>query len=314
MHLIPRTLLRAAVVVAGLVMAPLAASAANCTATVTDFNFGTVSLRTGALNQTQGNVRISCTNPLLDAVGVCLRVGSGSGGAGGGNSPRYMRGPSGQGLAYELRLGGASAVNGTLTEAYFLVPIVLGLGGTIDVPIYGQITSAAPGVPTGSYSSQFSGAPDIQLTYGVLACGLLGQNYVPPDFSVRAQVEASCEVSVGSLSFGIIDSQVSRPVDQTANLTVRCSQAAAYSITLDQGQGGGSDPKRRRMKNGSHVLEYGLYHDPARSSVWGTTAANDKNATGAGLDQTYTIFGRIHAGQMAQFGTYSDSVVVTVNY
>ncbi|WP_074254702.1 Csu type fimbrial protein [Vannielia litorea] len=314
--MIPRTL-RTLAAMAALAVAPMTAQAANCTATVTDVNFGTVTLRAGANNTTQGNIRVTCSNPLLlvaDVVGVCVQIGPGSGGAGAGNSPRYMRNGSGRALAYDLRLGGSSAVTGPTTEVFRSITMLVGLGGTVDIPIYGRIVENAPSVPTGSYASNFSGPTQVKLTYGVLACGLLGQTSTPAPFTVSAQLEASCEIDVSSMNFGVIPTQLTAPVDQTASLNVRCSDATPYTVTLGQGTGGGTDPARRRMKNGANVLEYGLYRDAARSAVWGATPTTDLDATGAGLNQGYTIYGRIHAGQSAEFGTYTDSVVVTVNY
>jgi spore coat protein U-like protein len=35
---------------------------------------------------------------------------------------------------------------------------------------------------------------------------------------------------------------------------------------------------------------------------------------GSGSNQRYNVYGRIHAGQATVLGTYTDNVVVTVNY
>lgn len=308
---------------AGLALAPAllalicgagAAQAATCTAQLTDFEFGTVTLRAGASNTTSGNVKITCTNALVDAVGVCLTVGSGSGGAASGNSPRYLRDSQNNALPYELRLNGPSALNGTLNQAYYLVPVLLGRG-SITVPIYAAITAANPSAPSGDYTSRFSGSADIKLEYGLLACGLLGQTSIPDPFEVNASVEASCEIDVGDMSFGEIPTLITSPEDAQSTVNVRCSQNTPYTITMDRGQHATStDPERRKMKNGSHTLEYGLYQDAARSQPWGEDAGNDLNGTGAGLEQSFPVYGRIHSGQSAYLGTYTDSVIVTVNY
>ncbi|QIE45812.1 fimbrial major subunit CsuA/B family protein [Pseudohalocynthiibacter aestuariivivens] len=129
------------------------AEAATCNATVTDIEFGTIAVRAGAVNQTSGNVRIECT-ALVSVVGVCLRFGPGSGGAGGGNNPRYMRNATGDTLAYQLRPLGNGAVFGTLNQIFVSVPVVLGTG-RVNVPIFADILSSGVDVDSGSYSSTF---------------------------------------------------------------------------------------------------------------------------------------------------------------
>ncbi|MGQ0564652.1 MAG: hypothetical protein ACT4OK_06220 [Gemmobacter sp.] len=58
------TLLR--VLLAGLLLCLASpALAQTCTATTPDFNFGTVSLRSGAVNQTSGSVTVECRGGLL---------------------------------------------------------------------------------------------------------------------------------------------------------------------------------------------------------------------------------------------------------
>lgn len=47
-----------------------AAAAQTCTAVTTDFDC--VSLRAGAVNQTSGNGKITCSGGLVGLVGVCL--------------------------------------------------------------------------------------------------------------------------------------------------------------------------------------------------------------------------------------------------
>lgn len=296
-----------------LAVAPQASSAA-CSATISNINFGSVSVRTGVVNQTSGTVTVNCSGILNVAVGICLRFGPGSGGAGAGNSPRYMRRSDNAALEYQLRAGGNGSGFGTLNTMFLSIPLSLG-SGSASTTIYADITSNSVAVGTGAYASVFSGTANVSLEYGLLGCQLLGTPGTVTAFTVSAEVVPSCELSVGAMNFGVISNVITSPVDQTATINVRCTANTSYSVKLDMGQGAGvTDPANRLMTNGASTLRYGLYQDGARSVAWGNLAGNDVDSSGTGSDNAFTVYGRIHAGQTAVLGTYTDNVVVTVNY
>jgi spore coat protein U-like protein len=74
------------------------------------------------------------------------------------------------------------------------------------------------------------------------------------------------------------------------------------------------------MSMGSHQLNYNLYTNSARTSIWGdgssgTNTVGDSYTLGIGTTvNDYTVYGRIPALQNAYSGFYSDSVIVTVEY
>lgn len=292
---------------------PIAAQAQTCSATISPINFGAISVRAGAVNETSGIVTVECTGAPVSPVGVCIRLGDGSGGAGSNNSPRYLSNGSGGQLSYQLRPNGNASSNGTWNEVFVLVPVALG-SGSASIPIYASITSNTVAVDAGNYTSAFSGPSDARITYGVASCLLLASDATIPDFTVSADVVASCELNVSAMNFGSLNTQVINPVLQTANINVACTDNTNYSVTLSQGQGGGSGPADRKLKNGGAELSYGLYQDANRAVPWGDLATNDVDATGIGANQSFTVYGKIHVGQSAQFGTYTDNVVVTVVY
>ncbi len=77
---------------------------------------------------------------------------------------------------------------------------------------------------------------------------------------------------------------------------------------------GASGPTDRRMTSGSDQLTYGLHRDAGRSLPWVNIASNDVSSTGNGTDQGFAVFGRVFGGQTLLAGSYSDSVVITVEY
>jgi len=79
-------------------------------------------------------------------------------------------------------------------------------------------------------------------------------------------------------------------------------------------------PRRMRRSAGSDVLNYNIYTDPARTTVFGdgtggTSDIRPRRPPGppANWSQTIITYGRIPPGQDVTVGTYSDTLSVTVN-
>lgn len=133
----------------------------------------------------------------------------------------------------------------------------------------------------------------------------------------------SCTVSAVAASFGSYSPFAAAPLDTVGRVDVTCrvillAVMVGYTITLSEG-GSGSFAERR-MSAGSHPLSYNLYANAARTNVWGngsdgTSAASFWGLLGVGDHvMSYSVYGRISAGQNVAPGVYSDLVVVTVNY
>ncbi len=295
-----------------------AVQAETCASTVTDFNFGSVSLRAGATNQTIGSVTITCSGGLLGGaavpVGVCLTFGGGSASNNAVPPRRFMVGPGGSFLEYQLRQYGNGASNGTLVTMFVEVPIVLGSGSAV-MPIYADIVSNSVDVPTGTYSANFSGVNGVQMKVAVLSCDTLSTSQAVPSFQVSANVVASCEVDTGSLDFGNLGGTITAIIDQTTSINVRCTNGTPYRVSLGLGEGRGvTGPETRKMRSVASSLSYGLYQDPGRSVPWGDNSGNNVGRSGNGSNQALAIYGRIFSGQQASVGVYTDRVLVTVNY
>jgi spore coat protein U-like protein len=129
-------------------------------------------------------------------------------------------------------------------------------------------------------------------------------------FQVGMDVTASCALSASTLTFNAMPTGTTAGTDAAADISVSCSQGTAYQISLSQGSNfsGG-----RRMANGSSYINYELYSDPARSTVWSTSQVI--SFTGNGSAQSHTIFGRVPAGQsVPNTGSYADTIVATISY
>jgi len=106
------------------------------------------------------------------------------------------------------------------------------------------------------------------------------------------------------------------PLDSTSTVTFRCAKEKNIQISLSNGGAPTFNP--RQMLSGAERLNYNLYLDAARTSVWGdgtggTTMysnANPRNNT----DVTVTIYGRIPPGQDVPAGIYTNTITATINW
>jgi spore coat protein U-like protein len=138
---------------------------------------------------------------------------------------------------------------------------------------------------------------------------------------VSVVVGNNCTISTTAVTFPSYDpigTHASTPDDSSAGaVTVTCTRGTTASIGL--GLGLNATGSQRRMEDTSsstNYLNYELYQNTGRTTVWGNAsgswftppAAPDKNP------RTFPVYGRIPAGQDIPAATYNDTVVATVNF
>jgi spore coat protein U-like protein len=134
-------------------------------------------------------------------------------------------------------------------------------------------------------------------------------------FTVSATIVATCTInSASTLNFGNTIGVLTANVDQSSTLQVQCTDTTAYTIGLDAGTGTGATVAVRKLTSGGATINYSLYTDAGRGTVWGNTGGATVGATGNGAAQSYTVFGRIPAQTTPAPGTYTDTITVTVTY
>ncbi len=123
----------------------------------------------------------------------------------------------------------------------------------------------------------------------------------------------ACSVSATGASFGTFDPLENVAVDTTGMVTVTCSPSASYTIELSAGHGGTYSP-RKMTGPGGRTLDYNLFRDASRTTVWGDGVGGTSRVGGSddGSGSSHTLYGRIPAGQNPYVGSYSDSIQVTV--
>lgn len=140
-------------------------------------------------------------------------------------------------------------------------------------------------------------------------------------FLVTAQVQSNCEVTASDLAFGQYIPGAGA-VESESNISVRCSNGTPYTVALNGGTTEGGSIAQRLMTSGDGSLEYNLFLDDARTSLWGDGTTGDVLAgVGEGLNpanaQIATVYGFVPesaANQAAKPGSYSDVVTVTVAF
>jgi spore coat protein U-like protein len=138
-------------------------------------------------------------------------------------------------------------------------------------------------------------------------------------FGVSASVAANCIVAATPIAFGNYDGTAA--VDVSQNLSVRCTKNLPYTIRLNGGAANSFAP-RKLTNGGSDTLEYNLYTDSNRGTVWGngtsgSTVAGTGNGMGNSSAVAHTIYARLFnsaTNQLAPVGAYADTVTVEVTY
>lgn len=138
------------------------------------------------------------------------------------------------------------------------------------------------------------------------------------NLGVSATVTNNCTISTAALAFGSYDpvgANASSDLDSTGTVVVACTKGATATIGL--GLGGNAAGSTRRMGDGaSNYLTYELYQDSGRTTVWGNAGAGllSPVAAPSKAARNFTVYGRVTSNQDVAAGSYSDTVVATVNF
>lgn len=138
---------------------------------------------------------------------------------------------------------------------------------------------------------------------------------VTASLSMDMTITAACTVtSAPALDFGSQGLLTSR-VDVTATLGVLCTKGSGYNILLDAGANSGNTLVRLMAGTPSGFVGYQIYRDATRTQVWGNKMGSDTvSATGAGVEQSFILYGRLPAQTARPVGAYADSITITISY
>jgi spore coat protein U-like protein len=307
-----------------LILETAAAHAQSCSFSNTGINFGNVNLVSGGFQTATGTFTASCTGIARQAITICPNFNAGSGGVQSSGDPRYLVQGSYK-MEYNLfRSNGVGQVWGSYTWSASPRPPSMSItlsasgSGSASQTIYGRLYNQQSGVPTGTFSSVFSGA-NTQIDYGYSSAFSCGSTLSPRvqnvPFTVRTTNNSSCSISTMTLDFG---SQPNLNVAKSASniISITCTAGTLYDVGLSNGVTG-TGPTARKMTNTgtSQAITYGIYRNSTGLLPWGsTTGVNTVSSVGTGLAQSFQTFGIVPAQTTPPSLTYTDTVVVTVTY
>ena len=133
----------------------------------------------------------------------------------------------------------------------------------------------------------------------------------------------TCTFNTGGVlvNFGAY-SAAGSDVDATGTVQFTCIPDAlalqvlvAYTVSIDSGTGNPASFNPRKLKFGANALNYNLFTDPARLSIFGNGSPGTAPVSGnCAAVCTTTVYGRVFAGQSGPAGGYADEVVVTLDF
>jgi spore coat protein U-like protein len=289
------------------------AQAQTCTVAMPAMAFGNVNVLPGTAVDTTTTLTVTCSGGSGNTRRICISIGAGS-----ANDATSRQMTSGANRAkYDLYSDSARTLLwGSWQTGYDTagVQIDVAKSSTTNLTVYGRFLGSQQTVVAGAYSSTFTANPFIQYdVQGATACPT-GSKTASASSSATATVVSSCNVSATNINFGSIG-LLTGNTDAQGTLAIQCNSTLPYTVSLDGGLSGATDPTQRKMSSAGINVIYGLYRDAARSLSWGNTAGvNTASGTGTGLSQNQTVYGRIAPQTTPKPAAYSDTIVTTVTY
>lgn len=136
-------------------------------------------------------------------------------------------------------------------------------------------------------------------------------------FNVTANVLSTCStVTANALDFNDYDPLTGADKDATTTIDVTCTNGTPFTVKLNGGNTGTITQRKLKEDAGSDELNYNLYTDASRTTLWGDGSTGQTvTGTGTGTAVQETVYGRISGGQNDKsVGSYSDVITVTVDY
>ena len=293
----------------------------SCSVSMQNVAFGLADVLSGSAASTTAAMTITCTaGPPNGTIRSCLSIDAGSAAD---TTSRQMIGPGNAKLRFDLyadaamtQRWGSYVTNFDGGGVQFDFPTNSSGNASVTKIVYAKLFGAQQTAPPGNYSSTFAGG--VQMEFGTnlsKTCpNLSGNRSASASFTASASVVSNCVLSTANLNFGSARN-TGAVIDAQTSLSVQCSVSLPYTVGLDGGNAGATDPTQRRMSFAGRSVLYGLYRNTARTQPWGASAGvNTAAGTGTGLAQAYPVYGRVPAQPSPPVGTYSDTIVVTVTY
>jgi spore coat protein U-like protein len=306
--------------VIALALAVSRAQAQSCSVTAASGSYGNVNVLSGATDDSTSTFTVSCSGPKNSTVRLCIEMSAGSPTDSGkralSNGTKYLDHEFYTNASRTQVWGSWGAVVTAYGTGGVQQDLALGSTGSasVSLTVYARVLASQQSAAPLSYTWSAT-SPGIRYgKSGTSACPTGNNTTSGGTTTWTATVPANCLVSATAVNFGSAG-VIAANTDASGTTTVQCTSTTPYTVALNGGNSGATDPTKREMSKATETITYGLYRDSARSLPWGsTTGTNTVGGTGTGSNQPLTVYGRVASQATPSPGTYTDSVIVTVTY
>jgi spore coat protein U-like protein len=287
------------------------ADAQSCSVSMTATAFGTVNVLPGTSVDTTATITVTC-NGGGAAVRACVNIPCGSACD---STSRQMS--SGTHTArYDFYSdSGRTTLWGSWQTGYDTAGVTVSVpqNGSVNQTVYARFLPSQSTDVAAAYTATATASITYIKQQGAANCPV-GTLTSTKTAAVTATVSSNCTIGATGISFGN-QGILSANKDAQGTLSVQCTIALPYALSLDGGLSGATNPTQRKMTFSSANVVYGLYQDSARSLPWGSTSGvNTVSGTGTGLTQSVNVYGRVAPQTTPKPGTYTDTIVATITY
>ena len=131
----------------------------------------------------------------------------------------------------------------------------------------------------------------------------------------------NCGVTTTPVNFINYDVFSLSPTYSTGLVAVSCNnpgqQPLTVTISINSGGSGTFNPRQMKAMTGTDRLNYYLFTDASRTVIWGDGTGGTSTVTNMvtrNAPWNATIFGMLPPRQNIRAGSYSDTLLVTVNW
>jgi spore coat protein U-like protein len=316
----PKVILPIIAAVCAAVFVSSPAHAQSCTVTNASGSYGNVNVLAGTATDSTSTFTVSCTGNTNATVRLCIELSAGSPIDGSkralSNGTKFLDHEFYSDASRTLLWGSWGAVVTAYSSGGVTQDVALGSSGSANktFTVYARVLANQQSAAPLAYSWSAT-SPGIKYGYkGSTACPTGSKTTTGGSTVWNATILSNCSVSATGVNFGS-SGPITSNVDAAGTVTVQCTNSTPYTVALNGGSSGASDPTKRKMSKAAETITYGLYQNSARSQAWGSTVGTNTVAgTGTGSNQALTVYGRVASQTTPSPGTYTDSVIVTVTY
>ena len=131
-------------------------------------------------------------------------------------------------------------------------------------------------------------------------------------------MQAQCSVSAVGVAYGSYNPLDSSAMTSTGTISIICTDNYHVSIGIGASPNSGDfNPRKMLNSTANALLNYNVYTSSSLATIWGDGTSGTSSVTSLVKKRTThnaLVYGRIPALQDVAIGSYSESLVVTINF